>query len=184
MSINVTVVTVANSVQRFIQNEETHIQALLESLGSSDRIFKTSSLIIVSDIETTLFSPPSLTRIEIQTERDISAFIPDGGVTLITSIAACAEARATRVEDEYFASRIDFHFMGGDVLPAWVEGPRSEKAHDRLAHLTQIFQRPYLLYKLPEGGFGLMNPAAMTRIHIHADVDLLPAGTWRLNTCA
>jgi len=181
MSIQVTIVTTANRVRRFNQSDETHIQSLLESLRRTAQMFSGHSLIVASANETELFSPKAITRIEIETQRDLNAYLPHHGATRVTALDVTDAPRVPRIEDAYFAGQVDFYFEGGDVLPTWVEGPRPAGPNERLANLTRMFEQPFLLYGLTGGGYGLMNPAVMTRALVHAPADMLPVGAWRLN---
>jgi len=47
-------------------------------------------------------------------------------------------------------------------------------------NLTRLFEQPILLYKLPQGGIGLMNPGVMTRAVIKSGALSLPSGAWRV----
>ena len=44
--------------------------------------------------------------------------------------------------------------------------------------LTSIFEHPVLVYRLPQGGIGLMNPQAMTRSLVTPGVPDLPRDAW------
>ena len=85
------------------------------------------------------------------------------------------------MDDNYIAMRIDCFFEGGDTVPLWIEGPRLPNITDRLARLTRLFEHSVMVYRLPSGGIGLLNPARMTRVRFDAGTDQLPTGSWRLN---
>ena len=181
MSINVTIVNTANRMRRFAQSDETRILEVLETLRRSAQLFTARTLILSSDTETEIFSPASITRIEIATQRDISSYLPQHGETWMAAIDISAEQRPTRVEKNYFAGRVDCYFEGGDMLASWIEGPLPAGVNERLMIFTLLFDQPFLMYSLPQGGIGLANPKAMTRVLINAPAEQLPVGAWRLN---
>ena len=45
---------------------------------------------------------------------------------------------------------------------------------ERLMNLTSLFERPLITYRLPNGGFGLMNPHALVRTTVTPGVPELP----------
>jgi hypothetical protein len=181
MTINVTIVTTANRTRRFVQNDENAIQDLFGTLRLSGQIFTHRTLIIGSERETEIFSPAAITRIEIATGRDLSAILPQLGDTQLTLIPAGAATPAPEVSDTHVAGRIDFFFEGGDSIGIWFSGPRPNNENERLMRLTRLFEQPVLMYRLPDGGVGFMNPGKMTRATVAARPDKLPAGSWLLN---
>jgi hypothetical protein len=86
----------------------------------------------------------------------------------------------SRVDENQVAGRIDFFFEGGDTLPAWIEGARSSDPIERVMNLTRFFEQPVIIYRLPQGGVGLMNPAVMTRVVMKSGELVLPSGAWRV----
>ena len=47
-------------------------------------------------------------------------------------------------------------------------------------NLTTLSEQPVILYKLPQGGIGLMNPGVMTRAVFKSGELELPSGAWRV----
>lgn len=184
MSITVSVITTANRTCRFALEAPDHISHLLNSLKRSASIFSGSPLIIGSPEQTSIFSSASIACIEIETSRDLADFLPGQPTPTFTALTL-EEARNPfewAVEEEYFKARIDFYFHGGHVLNTHVEGPRKTALAERLMNLTSIFERPVILYKLPQGGVGIMNPHAMTRAEITPGVPDLPRDAWIAST--
>lgn len=181
MSITVTIITTANRTRRFTQTDETCIQSLLDSLGRVGQLFANRTLIIGSGQETEIFSPSSITRIEIETARDLSTHLPQHGETQLTLIPEGSATPAPEVSETVFSGQVDFFFEGGDRVSIWMSGPRPSGTNERLMRLTRLFEQPVLMYNLPAGGIGLMNPNAMTRALIAATTEQLPFGSWQLN---
>lgn len=180
MPINILVVTTANRTRRFRQSGADDINRLLDSLKRGARIFSGKPLIIGSSGQTDIFSAASIACVELETMRDLEAYIP--GAQNVT-ITALTEEEAISpfeggVEGENFQARIDFFFKGGHVISTLVEGERKAALAERLMNLTSILERPVIFYRLPQGGIGLMNPQAMTRVMITPGVPDLPSDAW------
>ena len=186
MSIAINVVTTSNHTRRFNQNDDGHINEIFNNLKNCVKLFSSRVLIFGSATETEIFSPSCITRIEIETARDLSEFIPKQlmpGKMTISSLPAdtLEKDRQSHIDDEKVAGRIDFFFEGGDTLAAWIEGMRPGVSSERMMNLTGLFEQPILLYKLPQGGIGLMNPSVMTRAVIKSGALSLPSGAWRVD---
>jgi len=181
MSIAITIVTTANRTRRFTQTDEACIQGVLDSLKRSGQLFSNRTLIIGSGEHTEIFSPSSITRIEIETERDLSGYLPAQGETQLSLIPAGSTTPPVEVSETAIATQLDFYFEGGDTVAIWISGPRPSSANDRLMQLTRLFDQPILMYRLEGGGVGFMNPATMTRALIASAVEVLPTGAWRLD---
>lgn len=180
MSINILVVTTANRTRRFKQDKSDCINRLLDGIRHSARIFSGKPLIIGSDGQTDIFSAASIACVELETAENLEACIP--GAQNVT-ITALTEEEAISpfeggVEGENFTARIDFFFQGGHVLNTLVEGERKAALAERLMNLTSILERPVIFYRLPQGGIGMMNPQAMTRVVITPGVPDLPSDAW------
>jgi hypothetical protein len=185
MSIAINVVTTANHTRHFTQQDGDRISEILKNLANCTKLFSSRVLIFGSATETEIFSPASITRIEIVTKRDLTEFLPrqlTTGKMAITAMPddAMDKTRQSHINDESVAGRIDFFFEGGDTLPTWIEGIRPGDTTERMMNLTRLFEQPILLYKLPQGGIGLMNPGVMTRTVIKSGALSLPSGAWRV----
>jgi hypothetical protein len=185
MSIAINVITTANRTRCFTQQDDERIREIFRHLGNCGQIFSSRVLIFGSATETEIFSPSSITRIEIVTTRDLTEFLPKqlttGKLTMTAlSSAALANAPESRIDDDHVAGRVDFFFEGGDTLMVWLEGIRASDPTERLMNLTRLFEQPVIIYKLPQGGVGLMNPSAMTRAVIKAGGLTLPSSAWRV----
>jgi hypothetical protein len=181
MSINVTIVTTANRTRRFTQTDSASIQDILDSLRRAGQMFSNRTLIIGSVQETEIFAPSTITRIEIETQLDLGAYLPQLGESRLTSIPEGSSMPPPEVTETHFSGRVDFYFEGGDSLPVWVFGPRPIGNNERMAQLTRLFEQPVIMYKLPSGGIGFMNPSVMTRARIASATEKLPLGSWQLN---
>ncbi|MBK9442524.1 MAG: hypothetical protein IPN53_14975 [Comamonadaceae bacterium] len=180
MSVNVTIITTANRVRKFVQQDLQAIEQLLTTLQRSAQLFANRTLIIGSEHATEIFSPSSITRIEIETDQDLAAFLPSTGDSTLTRLDADTVAPPSETNETHMAGRIDFFFEGGDALAAWYSAPRPTMVNERLMRLTRLFEQPVIIYTLPAGGIGLMNPGCMTRAQIGNGAETLPAGAWRL----
>jgi hypothetical protein len=185
MSISINIITTANRTRSFSQQDDGYIQEIFSNLGRCGQLFVSRVLIFGSATETEVFSPSSITRIEIVTTRDLTEFLPKQLTASKMSITALsAEALGSlpesRVDDEHGAGRVDFFFEGGDTLPVWMEGARPADPNERLMNLTRLFEQPVLVYKLPQGGLGLMNPSVMTRAVFKTGDLKLPSSAWRV----
>ena len=72
MSITITIVTTANRTRRFTQSDPARVSEILESLQRSAQLFANRSLIVVADESTEIFCPAAITRIEIETDIDLT----------------------------------------------------------------------------------------------------------------
>jgi hypothetical protein len=185
MSIAINVITTANHTRCFTQQDDERINETFRNLGNCGKLFSSRVLIFGSATETEIFSPSSITRIEIVTARDLTEFLPKQltmGKMTITSLLpdALNKTRQSRIDDNNVAGRIDFFFEGGDTLPTWIEGIRPSDSSERLMNLTRLFEQPIIIYKLAQGGIGLMNPSVMTRAVIKSGALSLPSGAWRV----
>lgn len=181
MSIAVTITTTANRRRCFTQTDSASIQEVLESFQRSGQMFSSRTLIIGSAQETEVFAPAAITRIEIETQLDLSAYLPQRGETRLSLIPEGSATPPTSVSETQVSARADVFFEGGDTVAIWISGPRPSGANERLAILTRLFEQAVLMYKLPAGGIGFLNPGVMTRVRLAAAIDKLPAGAWRLN---
>lgn len=181
MSLNVTIVTVANKIRQFNQTDDLAIKQFCETLRRSTQLFTNRSLIIGSDNETELLLPSAITRIEVATKINLSPYLPPLSGTSVTLIPDGAETPQPEVGDSFVTARMDCYFVGGDTVKLLISGPRPAAAIERLANMTRLFENPIIVYSLPSGGFGFINPANMTRAVIKAGSEELPAGSWRLN---
>lgn len=181
MSIAINITTTANRRRRFTQTDSAGIQEVLESFKRSGQMFSNRTLIIGSAQATEIFAPASITRIEIETQLDLGAYLPQRGETQLSLIPEGSATPPTSISETQLSARADFFFEGGDTVAIWISGPRPSGANERLANLTRLFEQAVLTYKLPAGGIGFMNPGAMTRVKLAAAIEKLPAGAWRLN---
>lgn len=180
MSINILVVTTANRTRRFRQDNIDDINRLLDSLKRSAHIFADKPLIIGSSGQTDIFSSNSIACVELETSRDLESYVPPAqhlSITALTEEEAISPFEGGLV-GESFTVRIDFFFQGGHVLNTLVEGERKAALAERLMNLTGILERPVIFYRLPQGGIGMMNPQAMTRVVITPGVPDLPRDAW------
>jgi hypothetical protein len=187
MSIAINVITTANHTRCFTQKDDERINEIFRNLGGCGKLFSSRVLIFGSATETEIFSPSSITRIEIVTTRDLTEFLPKqltAAKMVITSLPpeTLDQNRQPHINDENVAGRIDFFFEGGDTLPTWIEGIRPSDSSERLMNLTRLFEQPIILYKLPQGGIGLMNPGVMTRAVIKSGELTLPSGAWQVES--
>ena len=182
MTLSVKIVTTANRTLNFVQSDEAAIQDIIKSLGKAGQLFAGRTLIIGSDKETQIIAPGSLTRIEIETQRDLQNSVPQmNEAQKLTLIEGNASTPPSGISDTHIATRVDCFFEGGDTLALWIEGPRPNNSTDRMSRMTRLFDLPVMIYRLPAGGIGLLNPAKLTRIRLDTAADQLPVGTWQLN---
>jgi hypothetical protein len=165
MAISITVITTANRARRFFQTDPASVDQVLESLKRSSQIFAGKPLIIGAAGQTEVFSPASIACVEIETNRDVSEYVPAPLNLTLTALTSDQRAEPFEggLEGDHFRARIDFFFTGGHVLHTSAKGVRKAALAERLVNLTSLFERPAITYRLAQGGVGLMNPHAMTR---------------------
>ena len=74
MSTHINIVTTANRTLRFTQSTPAQISEILASLRRCTQLFSNRTLVVVADSGTEVFSPASITRIEIETDADLSTY--------------------------------------------------------------------------------------------------------------
>ena len=180
MAISITVITTASRSRRFLQTDPANVEQILESLKRSGQIFSGKPLIIGSAGQTEIFSPQAIACVEIEASRDLSVLLPSSLNLTLTALTPeeLAQPFAGGIEGEHVKARIEFFFKGGHVLRTSAEGTRKAALAERLMNLTSLFERPAISYRLPQGGIGLMNPHAMTRVVITPGVADLPRDAW------
>ncbi len=180
MAISLTVITTSSRARRFLQTDATAVEQIIESLKRSSQIFSGKPLIIGSSGQTEVFATGSIACIEIAAGRDLSASVPNSLNLTLTAMTPDELVRpfVGGTDGDHVRARIDFFFLGGYVLHTRAEGTRKAALAERLMNLTSLFERPAINYHLPDGGVGLMNPHAMTRVLITPAVPDLPRDTW------
>lgn len=181
MTIAVTIVNTANRPLKFVQSDEGAIRNILSTISMPGQLFSNRSLIIGSETETHILLPSSITRIEIDTQLDLGVHLPQIGDTPLTQIENPESIPPSELTDTHIFTQIDFFFEGGDRVAVWFSNPRPTSSVDRLTRFNRIFDQPVLIYKLPRGGVGFMNPARMTSALFATAADKLPVGAWMLN---
>jgi hypothetical protein len=180
MSIAITIVTTANRTLHFKQSDPTHVEEILSSLRRCNNLFTNRTLVVVSDTGTEVFSPRSITRIEIQTDADLSPYLPAAWEVSATVIGPGEVPPATKIDQNHVAARIDFFFEGGDTLSTWFERKRPASVADRAMQISRLFEQHILAYHMEKPGIGFMNPATMTRASLGVSLDEAPAGAWQV----
>jgi hypothetical protein len=181
MIFNVTIVTTANKTLKFSQQDTEAIEQILGNLRKPSQLFTNRSMVIATGEEIQLISPASLTRIVIETELDLSDTIPQLQDAHMTLLEEGASTAAPLLTDAEISSRVDCFFEGGDTISFWLSGPRPTNPADRMLRISRLFENPVLIYKLPQGGVGFINPARLISIRLGISSDLPPNNTWRLN---
>jgi hypothetical protein len=172
MSISIRVITTANRVRSFRQDNAEDASALLNSLSRAGQLFSGKPLIISSLESTEIFSPEAIACIEVETRDEVDNLLATNQAPAMTAMTAEQAAAPFNV-------RLDFYFGGGHVVSVIAEGLRKAVLAERLMNLTSIFDRPVITYRLPQGGVGLVNPKALTRTVITPGVPDLPKDAWR-----
>ena len=182
MSVTVTVVTTANRVRRCTLDTATGTEALRHALQRGAHLFSGKPLIIGSSQQTELFAAPTIACLEVECDpasaAALTAITPPIGQnpTLYKLTATEAETPFVGgIDGEHYTARLDFYFAGGHVLATRAEGTRKMSMAERFMNLTSLFERPLIVYHLPTGGIGLMNPQAMTRSTVTPGVPELPS---------
>lgn len=180
MSIAITIVTTANRTLHFKQSDPAHVEEILSSLRRCNNLFTNRTLVVVSDTGTEVFSPTSITRIEIQTDADLSPYLPAAWEVSATAIGPGEVPPATTLDQDHVAAKIEFFFEGGDTLSTWFERKRPSGVAERAMQITRLFEQHILPYHLSQPGIGFMNPATMTRASLGVSLDDAPAGAWQV----
>jgi hypothetical protein len=182
MSIAITIVTTANRTLHFKQSDPTHVDEILSSLRRCNNLFTNRTLVVVSDTGTEVFSPRSITRIEIQTDADLSPYLPAAWEVSATAMGPGEAPPATKLDDDHVAAKIDFFFEGGDSLSTWFERKRPSGIAERAMQITRLFEQAIIPYHLGKPGIGFMNPGTMTRASLGISLDDAPAGAWQVKS--
>ena len=180
MSITITIVTTANRTLRFTQSAPQQISEILASLQRCTQLFSNRTLVVVSDTGTDVFSPSSITRIELETQIDLAPYLPPGWEIAARALPDCATLTPGLIDEQHIAARIDFFFEGGDTLATWFERNRPLGAAERTMQITRLFEQPIIPYHLVNPGIGFMNPAAMTRASLGIAMNDAPSGAWHV----
>jgi len=180
MSITITIVTTANRTRRFTQSDPARVSDILESLKRCTQLFSSRSLVVVSDASTEIFCPAAITRIEIATSTDLTAYLPSARNTDIRALAVGETTPLATVDNQHLAIPADFFFEGGDSLSTWIEGARPSDAMERTMRISRLFEQAVIFYQPTTPGIGLMNPAVMTRSTLGVALDDAPAGAWHV----
>ncbi len=182
MSLSITITTTANRTRRFFQTDPARVAEILASLKRCNQLFTGSSLVIVADDVTEVFRPKGITRIEIETQIDLAPWLPPAWDELgINAITPQTLTGPGYLDDESVSSRMDFYFVGGDKLSAWVERERPSSRAERNAIVARAFDLPCIPYRPVSPGVGFVNPAAMTRFSLGVAAANPPAGVWHLS---
>ena len=104
------IVTTSNIARRFTQTDDASIKEILENLRRSGQLFSNRNLIIGSANETGIFAPSSIARIEIETQLDLGAYLPQYGEIRMTLIAKDATTPAAEVSETHFSARVEVFF--------------------------------------------------------------------------
>ena len=180
MSITITIVTTANRTRRFTQSDPARVSEILESLQRSAQLFANRSLIVVADESTEIFCPAAITRIEIETDIDLTPYLPPGRNTDIRTLDLGKTPPPIVLDNQTISIPADFFFEGGDSLNTWFEGARPADALERTMRITRLFEQPVIFYQPIMPGIGLMNPAVMTRCTLGAALTEAPSGAWQV----
>jgi hypothetical protein len=182
MSITITIVTTANRTRRFTQTDPARVSEILDSLKRCTQLFSNRSLIVVSDDSTEIFCPAAITRIEIETDTDLTPYLPPGRNTNIRALELGEAPPPIIFDNQTLSIPADFFFEGGDSLNTWIEGPRPADAMERTMRITRLFEQPVVFYQPAKPGIGLMNPAVMTRSTLGAALTEAPTGAWHVKS--
>lgn len=180
MSITISIVTTANRTLRFTQSEPARISEILSSLQRCTQLFSNQTLVVVSDTGTEVFSPASITRIEIETEADLTPYLPPAWEIPARALAPGENLTPALIDDHHIAARLDFFFAGGDTLATWFERKRPLGAAERTMQVTRLFEQPLIPYHPVRPGIGFMNPAALTRASLGIAMNDAPASAWHV----
>lgn len=180
MTIDVSVITTANHTSRFTLGEADSINRLLDSLKNCAQLFSGKPLIIGSSAHTDIFAADSLACIELASALDLEGLVAGGQNLTVTALAADELAAPFNggFDGQHFTVRIDVFFQGGHVLCTRVDGERKPALAERLISLTGIFERQVIVYRLTQGGIGLINPRAVTRLRFTPGSPDLPRDAW------
>ena len=183
MPVIVTVVTTNNSTHSFALDSAAPTTALGQLLQRGAHLFSGKPLIFGSDQQTELFAAESLVSIEVswppsEDRPELAAAFPASPQNPeFSKIEAAVPATvfAGGLDGEQYAVRLEFHFEGGHHLACLAEGVRRAVLAERRMNLTRLFEHPFLSYRLPGNGFGLINPKTLHQVTITPGVPDLPS---------
>jgi hypothetical protein len=180
MSTHITIITTANRTLHFTQSDPAQVSEILASLRRCTQLFSNRTLVVVADSGTEVFSPTSITRIEIETDADLTPYLPPAWEIAARALSPGEVVNPASVDDQHIAARLDFFFEGGDTLATWFERTRPLGAAERTMQITRLFEQPIIPYHLTKPGIGFMNPAAMTRASLGIALTDAPASAWHV----
>lgn len=127
MSINVSVITTANTTRHFVLNSVGSISHLLLNLKRSSRIFTGNLLVIGSGAQTEIFSTASIASVEMESANDLEIYLPRGQsltLTALTTVEAI-EPFEGGLESEFSRCRSTSSFVAvTSSTPALRANPR------------------------------------------------------------
>jgi hypothetical protein len=187
MSITITIVTTANRTRRFTQTDPVRIGEILDSLKRCTQLFSNRSLIVVSDNSTDVFSPSAITRIEIETDTDLTPYLPPGRNTNIRALALGETPPAIQLDDLNASVPADFFFEGGDTSECHLDRraiAQLDAMPSARCSITRLFEQPVIIpYQPTTSGYRFDEPIAlMTRSTASAlpHLTIRQAGTWHV----
>ena len=180
MSITITIVTTAHRTRRFTQSDPARVSEILDSLKRCAQIFSGRTLVVVSESGTEIFSPAAITRIELESDIDLGAYLPPASNTDLRALAMGETPPIAQVDETHIATQIDFFFEGGDTLSIWAEGNRPTDALERTMRITRLFEQPIIFYRPLKPGIGFINPSVLTRAAIGVALNDAPTGAWHV----
>ena len=180
MSTHINIVTTANRTLRFTQSAPAQVSEILASLRRCTQLFSNRTLVVVADSSTEVFSPTSITRIEIETDADLTPYLPPAWEIAARVLVPGEMVNPGTVDDHHIAVRLDFFFEGGDTLATWFERSRPLGAAERTMQITRLFEQPIIPYHLTKPGIGFMNPSTMTRASLGIALNDAPASAWHV----
>lgn len=180
MSLAITIVTTANRTRRFFQTDPARVTGILETLKRCNQLFTNSALVIVAEDGTGVFNPKAIARIEIETQIDLTPWLPLAWDEVgISAIEANALSGVGLLDDAGLSSRMDLYFEGAALR--WRPGSSASTGGgvaERTSRLTHLFEKPCIPYRPVNAGVGFINPAAMTRFALGVAAEHPPAGAW------
>ncbi|MCE1183069.1 MAG: hypothetical protein LWW81_12340 [Rhodocyclales bacterium] len=182
LSIAIKIVTTANHTHRFFQTDAKAVQHILTSLAQGGQhFFSRPSLILVNHSHTEIFNPRQICMIEFETLLPLEEWLPTDWRPHLRQLADDELAMPDCIDDGDLHTRVDLLFKGGHCLRAWLEGVHEQTPIDRKTHITQLFERPWLLYQPESPGIGFINPATIIHARIGLPLHDTPSDSWQAN---
>lgn len=178
-SIAIKILTTDNRQHLFSQIAPPQALSILANLKKARQVFTEPVLIVVSHNHSEVFNPQHICYIEFETSTPLGDYLPDAWYPHLRILGANEDMLPDSIDDGDMHTRIDFSFVGGHLMHAWLEGEHDTQPADCQAQLTRLLSAPQIPFQPLRPGIGLINPMAVVRARVGLPLDHVACDTWR-----